>query len=300
MEKLYEYILNGIKSSRKFYDSRTKGSFENYLTSLQASVRELRNTYRSSYVDVDYSRPAIQAAYLIAYYPHYVEMNLEILRLLSSELSYDREIKACFFGAGPCPELVGLVQLLTERSLKTKRITVNAYDIASDTWTLSREITRKFIVPNLWRGRLTLNSQSLDFNRKKSFFVIQSNLQDCNLFIFQNCLNEIVERSVLLENVEFLINNISRGSFIIFADLLYKQNLIVFEAIGKMVSSRYDFEIFQERTLTITSSLRIPRAIANNLLTGKRGLIPRSKTNFMFLALRKSKKIRDNYDDIPF
>ncbi|MBE9114824.1 hypothetical protein IQ249_02835 [Lusitaniella coriacea LEGE 07157] len=195
---------------------------------------------------------------------------------------------------------MGLAQLLTERSLKTKRVTVNAYDIASDTWTLSREITRKSIVPNLWQGRLTLNSQSLDFNRRKSFFIIQPNLQDCNLFVFQNCLNEIVERSVLLENVEFLINNISRGSFIIFADLLYKQNSIVFEAIGKMVNSRYDFEIFQERTLTITSSLRIPRAIAENLLTGKRGLIPRSKTNFMFLALRKGKKIRDNYDDIPF
>lgn len=300
MKRLYEYILNGIKSSRKFYDARRKGSFENYLISLQASVRELRRSYWSSSVTVDYSRPAIQAAYLIAYYPHYVEMSLEILRLLSSELSYNREVKTCFFGAGPCPEVTSLAQFLVERSPNTKKITANVYDIASDTWTLSREITRKFIVPNLWQGKVTLNSQHLDFNQKKSFGIIQPCLESYNLFVFQNCLNEIVERTVILENIEFLLDNVPSGSFVIFADLLYTQNFIMFEAIGKMVNTRSDLEMCQQRTLRITPSLTIPRVLAKNLLTGKHGLIPRSRINFMFLALRKGRRIRDNYDDLPF
>ncbi|WP_264321505.1 hypothetical protein [Zarconia navalis] len=267
---------------------------------MQTSVRELRKSYWSNFVVVDYARPSIQASYLITYYPHYAQMTLEILRLLWSEFSCDREVKACFFGAGPCPELVGLTQFLGDRSPKTRTLIANIYDIAAQRWTPSRLITQNYIIPKSWRGKLFLNSEKLDFGQKSAFENIQSIVQSQKLFVFQNCFNEIIDRSILLENINFLFDNASTDSFIIIADLLYPHNLIIFEEIDEMVDVREEIEVLQAGTLRVTSSLPIPQILKNNLLTGEDGLIPRSRINFRFLALRKGDRISHNYDDIPF
>jgi len=147
MEQIYEYILDGLRNSREFQDTESEDTFENYLISLQSPVRKLRESYRTNHVVVDYSKAITQAAYLIAYYPHYAEMTLEVLRLLSSDLRFGQEVKACFFGAGPCPEVVGVVQFLVEHSPQTRKLIANIYDIASDTWDLAREVTDKNVVP---------------------------------------------------------------------------------------------------------------------------------------------------------
>jgi hypothetical protein len=146
MEGLYEYILNGLRSSGEFYDA-SQDTFETYLTSLQPAARDLRRSYGSNYIVIDYSSPATQAAYLIAYFPQYAEMTLEILRLLSSELSFDQEAKVCFFGAGPCPEVIDFVQFLVEHFPKTSSLSADIYDIASEKWKMSREITEEYIIP---------------------------------------------------------------------------------------------------------------------------------------------------------
>jgi hypothetical protein len=79
MEKLYEYILEGLKNLPDFYNPNLHQTFESYLKSLQNAAKYLWKSYRSNTVKVDYSDPQVQAAYLIRYYPHYVQMTLEIL-----------------------------------------------------------------------------------------------------------------------------------------------------------------------------------------------------------------------------
>lgn len=300
MKRLYEYILNGLKKSGDFYNADLQDTFENYLISLQSSVRELRRSYRTSCVVMDYSKPATQAAYLIAYYPHYAEMTLEILRLLSSELSFPQEAKACFFGAGPCPEVVGLVQFLVERSQKTIRLIANVYDIAFDKWAFTRRITDRYIIPELWQGQGILSSNRLDLCLENSFQSIKSIIESCTLFIFQNCLNEVSKTPVVQKNIEFLLNNAPLESIVVIADLIYDQNLNVVEDLKRKIESRNDFEILQEGSLRVTSSLPIPKTIRTNLLTGEDGLIPRSRINFVFLALRKGEQLSSDFDDIPF
>jgi hypothetical protein len=300
MKRIYEYILNGLRNSREFYDLSLQGTFEDYLLSLQTSVKELRKSYRTDLVSVDYSKPDIQAAYLIAYYPHYAEMALEIFRLLSSELDFGQEIEACFFGAGPCPEAVGLVQFLVEQSSKTRKLMVNVYDIASETWTSTRRVTETFVIPKLWQGQFSISSRNLDFCVEKSFEPIKSTIKTCKLFVFQNCLNEIANTPLIQENIKFLFDSAPLGSMFIIADLLYDQNFGIVEEIKRRVEARNDFEILQEGNLMVTSSLPIPQTIKVNVLTGEDGLIPRSKIRFMFLALRKDEQVSNYFDIIPF
>lgn len=300
MEGLYESILDGLRESGEFYNARAQGSFENYLASLQSSVRELRKSYRTGCVVIDYSRATTQAAYLIAYYPHYVEMTLEILRLLSSDLRFTQEVKACFFGAGPCPEVAGLAQFLVERLPRARKLTANVYDIASNTWALTRKITSKYVIPRLWQGQVALNSSSLDLCAAKSFQKLRENLETSNLFVFQNCLNELNNTPSIQENINFLFDIVPLGSTVIIADLLYDQNLDIVEEIREKIDKRNNFEVLSEGTLKVASSLPIPRIIRANLLTGEDGLIPRSKINFLFLAIRKDHQASNRFDNIPF
>lgn len=298
MEKLYEAILDGLKLSTEFYQKQ--GSFEDYLVSLQYFVTELRQAYRNSRIKVDYSCQEMQAAYLIAYYPHYVEMTLAILRLLSSDLKFNQTVKACFFGAGPCPEVVGLVQFLAERFLETKQLIANVYDIASNTWTPSRNITRQYVIPQLWQGQVELNSNSLDLCAKQSLQNFGASLKDAHVFVFQNCLNELSDPLVARENFKFLLDTIPQGSTIIIADLQYDQNRNIIQSIKEEINGRNDFEFLNERNLTFRSSLPIPQLISDNLLTGCDWLIPRSRVSFLFLAARKDNQASNYFDDIPF
>jgi len=97
MQKLYEAILKGLQESGRFYNARRQGHFESYLASLQSFVKILRKAYRNNKVAVDYSRTEMQAAYLIAYYPHYVEMTLKILKLLSSYSNFKQVCNIRFY-----------------------------------------------------------------------------------------------------------------------------------------------------------------------------------------------------------
>ena len=193
MERLYDYILEGIEKSGNFYKGNATGTFEAYLQALQPYVKDLRQGYKGSCVKVDYSHQSVQAAYLIAYYPQYVEMTLAILKSISSELKFGNEVQACFFGAGPCPEVAALVQFLAEHSSNTTKLNANIYDIASDTWTISREVTTNHILPKLWNGTVKLHANKFDLCSKNCFLAIEESIKNSHIFIFQNCLNELYE-----------------------------------------------------------------------------------------------------------
>ena len=303
MEKLYEYILEGLKNSPDFYNPNLHQTFESYLKSLQNAAKYLWKSYRSNTVKVDYSDPQVQAAYLIRYYPHYVQVTLEILRLSPEIFTFPEQINACFFGACPCPEVAGLTQFLTEHSQQTKSIIVQIYDIASEQWKLSPEVTKNFVVPKLWKGDISGVVRKLDLCSPNTFDPITEVISNCHLFIFQNCLNEIWNTSTTQENIKSLLDCAPLNSFIIIGDLLaYDQNRIILEDIAKIANQRNDYQIIERGELEIASSLKIPEIVRQNLLTGEDGLIPRYRIRFLFLVIRKGEYSSEDLldDDIPY
>lgn len=71
---MYSNILAAIQHIEKIDNP------EQYLQSLQPYVRQLRNSYCSSTVTVNYSDFNTQAAYLLAYYPQYAEMTYRYIK----------------------------------------------------------------------------------------------------------------------------------------------------------------------------------------------------------------------------
>ncbi|MBE9161801.1 hypothetical protein [Tychonema sp. LEGE 06208] len=291
---LYNCILEGLEKSLDFYNKNNHGTFESYLQSLQKPAEQLWSSYRSNQVKVSYSEPSIQAVYLIRYYPHYVYVNFQVLEIIHSQNLFqnfiNETLEVCLFGAGPCPEIVGLSKFLSDKYQNIKKLTVNVYDIASDEWTLSRNITQKFVIPKYWSGDLQLNSNYLNLCEFNSLHSIKGTIKKSQIFIFQNCLNEIYNISTVQTNLNFLLNEIPLGSVIIIIDLNYRQNVSIIEQLKQQVSNRDDFEIYAPalEDIKIQPCPNLPQIIKQNLLTGKGKLVPRSKDiDCVFISLHK-------------
>lgn len=291
---LYNCILEGLENSIDFYNKNNHGTFESYLQSLQKPAEQLWYSYRSNQVKVSYSEPSIQAVYLMRYYPHYAYMNFQILEIIHGQNPFknliNETLEVCLFGAGPCPEIVGLSKFLSDNYQNIKKLTVNVYDIAADEWTLSRNITEKFIIPEYWSGDLQLNSNYLDLCESNSLHSIKTTIKKSQIFIFQNCLNEIYNISTVQTNLNFLLNEIPVGSVIIIIDLNYRQNVSIIDRLKEQVSNRDDFEVYSPpiEEIKIQSCPNLPQIIKQNLLTGKDMLVPRSKDiDCLFISLQK-------------
>jgi hypothetical protein len=172
-----------------------------------------------------------------------------------------------------------------------KKLVVNVYDIAGAQWSLSREITEKFIVPEYWSGDLTVNSNYLDLCEVNSLNSIKNSIKISKLFIFQNCLNEIYNVSTVQFNLNFLLNEITVGGAVVIIDLYnYRQNVTIVDELEKQVKSRGDFEIYCPPidTFNIKACQKLPQIIKKHLLTSKGRLVPRSKDiQCLFISLHK-------------
>ena len=101
------------------------GEQQGWLKQRRPHICRLRDAYRRRR-PVDYNDPDLQEAYLLAYYPHYIELLFEVLASLENDcqaqLNRNEDLHACFFGAGPAPELVGLAAYCDEHCESVKTI----------------------------------------------------------------------------------------------------------------------------------------------------------------------------------
>ncbi|MEA5509859.1 hypothetical protein VB715_08795 [Crocosphaera sp. UHCC 0190] len=303
---LYDYIIEGLQNSGNFYDQNVHRTFEYYLQSLQEPAKKLWKSYRFDRVKVEYSDSSIQAAYLIRYYPHYAYMTLQIFNILHNQNVLgnlmDTVLQICFFGAGPCPEIVGLAKLLSIYYQGVKKLVANVYDIASDEWSLSRAVTEKFVIPQIWQGQLEFHSDQLDLCKSNCLYALNKKISESKIFIFQNCLNEIYNLSTVQDNFNFLINQVPSGSLIVIADLCnYQQNATIVDKLENQVINRHDFEIYRPGIISIQAYPLLPPIIEKNLLIGQDCLIARKRDiECLFISLHKTNPNYYQIAPIPF
>lgn len=301
---MYSYILDGLVRHNQI------NNVELYLQSLQNYVKKLRQSYQANQVRVDYSDSNIQAAYLLAYYPQYTEMTYKVLCDLNHNYLYScfvgsRDLQACFFCAGPAPETVAWVKYLSSNYSPAKYAVAHTYDIAANTWSQSREITKN-IVAKLCPGmEFMLNGYSLNLCQKNALSSIRDVIQTSHLFFVQNCLNEFVYNpDVLIKNLDFLITEMPVNSILIIADLNYKCVINLMAQIELYVSNSNRAKIIRSYTageIHLHSSLIVPSFIRNNLFTGADGLIAKSNVYFKYLAIQKLPvAAKLSYADVPF
>jgi hypothetical protein len=286
LNKLYDLILEGLYSS---YQIKSEDAKKAFLDSLKPYVTELRTNFKNKQIKVDYRDKNVQAAYLIAYYPSYVEMTYEVLNRHGIKVlpSKNRILNVCLFGAGASPEAIALLNFINQNSLDIDEVNIYAYDIFASTWNFSLDLARKFIVPHFWQSRkFQLTSLNLDLCEHGVFERISTQIKNSNLFIFQNCLNELNDENIAIKNIKYLAKNINQGSRLIIADLFghpaVKRIKPKIEQNLQDLSDLKFFEANNQHEIRLTISL--PLILKQNLLSGTDGLIPRSVVKFTFIS----------------
>jgi hypothetical protein len=302
---MYSDILAAIQ------DVEQISSLEPYLQSLQPYVRQLRQSYRSRTVTVDYSDFNIQAAYLLAYYPQYAEMTYRcvagLTELVRNWLTTRSHLQACFFGGGPAPEVIAVAcHLQHEQKIRAVSLSACVYDIADSTWAKSREITKRLVrelAPNV---QLALTGHQIDLCQRNVLFSIQAKIQSSQLFVIQNCLNEFAAApQIFVENIVLLLEWMPTNSVLVLADL---NNYVVVQYLMKQVEAQVGAHTCStvvrscsEGNCSFRSKIQLTPLITQHLLTGENDLIPRRNINFNYLIVQKQTlAMAANLLDIPF
>lgn len=305
MKDLYQFILNDLRVLSKTQNNEK--DFIQYLQSLQKEVKNLRQSYRTSSVFVDYSRAEVQAAYLITYYPQYAEMTRHILERVNTFhhnlfLFEQKQLKVCLFGAGAAPEAIGLVSFLSEYYPKIQSLDITVYDIFSDTWKIGQNITKN-IIPQLWQGQFSFSTEQIDFCQRGSFRSLENAIANSQIFIFQNCLNELNDFDTFNLNIRYLLSRMPSDSLLVMADLRIYSKIEQFQSQVKQLIQELDFDsqilcLRHLETLDFTTEITLPAIILQNLLTGSDGLIPRKNIKCNFLSIYKTYQYERIYQQL--
>ena len=154
LDNIYNWILAGIKDLSNSQNNEV--ALAEYLQSLQPYVKALRQGYKQNCVNADYSEVAMQMAYLITYYPHYVVMTRNILERIDplnmqAIFSNYAHLSVCIFGSGPAPEAAGLISFIANRYPNVRSLVVRTFDIAADTWKVSQDIAKSQVIYIVWQ-----------------------------------------------------------------------------------------------------------------------------------------------------
>ncbi|MBD1944702.1 hypothetical protein H6F78_01835 [Coleofasciculus sp. FACHB-64] len=297
---MYDLILEELYRSKGITDENEK---LNYLRQLQPYVRNLRSSYTTAgqQVTASYLDHNPQAAYLIAYYPHYYQIVYSLLKDLAARkvvLPFNStEVQACFFGAGPAPEILGWLAYMRDKFSGVQNAIANTFDIAANDWEFSRNITKN-IVPKGWKPprKFQLNSENknLDLIDSNCMEPITDVINKTHLFVMQNCMNEFTtNKTEIINNIIYLIEEMPSGSILAIADLInYPQVNILMDSIENRITCQGLATLVrrrQEGVIEFRSKQadNLPEMIRNNLLTGEDGLKPKEKVRFQYLAVQK-------------
>ena len=288
---MYSDILAAIQNIEQI------DCLEPYLQSLQPYVRQLRQSYCSSTVTVDYSDFNVQAAYLLAYYPQYAEMTYRCVNSLATTirawLTTRSQLQACFFGGGPAPEVFAFASHLQhEQQIRSVSLTARVYDIAAITWAKSRDVTKRLVHEFTPDVRLILTGHRVDLCQRDALFSIRAEIQNSQLFVVQNCLNEFAAApQVFIENMALLLDWMPAGSALVLADL-HKYGMVQYlmEQVEALVQSGTGSSVVRscsDGSCFLRSEIELTPLITECLLTGENGLIPRRKINYNYLVVQK-------------
>ena len=271
-------------------DNDSEELFRDSLRQTQNYVRELRQAFKHCPSEADYSKDCIRAAYLLGYYPYYIEPIYHVLKKLPDDsvqaaFNYSK-VRACFLGGGAGPEILGWIAFLQERCANIEIATAYIFDIHAHGWRTGQEITRYHLSTHYWDKELILVPYECDMLAEQ---VLDSPWGEraitiSNLFVMQNSLNEYIgNEATFLENFLSLFQMISPGSIFVLIDLNFLQIKNLMQSIEIAITEHElgDAIVHVEDQYTnIESNIALPDILQEELFTSADGLIPKKHTRF--------------------
>lgn len=288
---IYDAIVNGFK--KRIPSSQ---GIEAFLQSLQSSVKSLRIAYRNNPVYVPYEKTDIQAAYLATYLPHYYQLIYKIfIEEVPDIFKGKKEVYLNFIGGGPGSEAYGAIKYILNNCTDVEIIHVTILDINASTWGYSHSIVSENLVETVNNGNTQIHWKSIPFDLTSADNISKSKpiIEKSDLLVIQNCLNEIakVDLPSLKTNTKTLFGLLPGDAYLLMSDMTSVARPIM------KVLEEYLVDAFSPKFLrsTLSSGSRSlisvhhrPSAIiAQNLLVGTDGLIPRKNISYDYSILSK-------------
>ena len=258
-------------------------------SAMQAHVKRIRTLYRQPVGrQIPYDDAYFRAAYLIAYFPYYIEPvyhAMKAARLPDGFFSRD-SLKVALFGGGPCPELLGLAAFLKERAPRLARVEATVFD-RQPAWRMVQQELVSEMLPEYCSPKTTF---TLDSRPCDVVECLQRpctcGVADMDLIIAQNFLTEIYtdrERAVL--TFERLITG-TRCRYLVFVENNFH---MVREMMDDFAARLHDKRLTTTRATAayVCSSpgFTLPEVLRQHLFTGEDGLIAKSCVKFHHLVL---------------
>ncbi len=289
---MYEALLPIVKDSY----GQNSACLPSFLTGLQSAVKNLRQSYQTHHVQVDYGQPHIQAAYLLAYYPYYVQQTYHSLTLAAQHSGFANlinrgHLQALLLGSGPMPEAAALALYRQQLPLASSLKAIS-YDFNVSQWQSARRVTAQ-LMTNL-APNITYDDEGhpLNLAQFNALAAAKGDIQGSQLIVIQNCLNEIYRANfgAFKDNMHFLMANMAPGSALLLSDLKYSQTtrcLRLLKTLAQEVPSMTTIYDHGDRHLGLDNAFPLQLIIRRHLMTGEDGLMSRRWINQFSLCLLK-------------
>ena len=235
-----------------------------------------------------YDNADFRAAYLLAYFPYYIEPVYHVLEAakLPDTFFASGSLKAAFLGGGPCPEVLGLAAYLRWRAPRLSSVDATVFDRQSGWSSIQQELVPS-MVASYKSGETTfnLNSRSCD--------VVECLARECtcgvanmDIIIAQNFLTEVyLDRTRAIETFERLIQR-SKCRYLVLIDNNYDQ---VKDLMNALSFHLHDRGLTKSRSIAETKSImpnfRLPQVMQQQLFIGGESLQPKYKVHFHHMVL---------------
>ncbi len=212
---MFEQLLEGIFAQREL---TTEQDQARYLGDLRPVGKCLWNSYQTPNVTVNYASVDIQNAYLLRYFPFYTKLVPCVLSKSGVQLPKVELLQPIFFGCGPAPELVGLLEHLKENCPNTEMVSATFADLAIDTWQHSISISIERVVSRIWDAELC-DYQYKQVDIADANLLQKIKVETCHLAVFQNCFNEVSDKSEsVIVNIQKICQKMPAGAVILLID----------------------------------------------------------------------------------
>lgn len=265
---------------------------------IRNAVKSLRASYAKSFCDTDYSDKEIRKAYMISYYPYYIEPARYVMSNFVVPARYDLQLQLNFFACGPCPELYGALLALHDKAC-ANRLSVKTYD-AKFEWIyhqrmMTADLCKEILPIENWTFRENFFvGDSTDFYRTIIPF------DPRKIFFLQNYLSHMPDTPEAVEKFLKWFLVLSRVHMLdipifVFIDLNYNSTATVFRRLTdeSFLEANHLYKIAAHipddgEPLTIrhgdtTQSLR--DNIFTDTFESGGGLVQKKRTNFYYVFL---------------
>ncbi|WP_338442543.1 hypothetical protein VZG28_06305 [Synechococcus elongatus IITB4] len=268
-----------------------------FLQQLKPALRSLRNRYDVDQPQVAYDAPSNQAAYLLAYYPHYVRQTDRVLREAAAahpgfaSILQQPTLNATLIGSGPLPEGLGLLQAC--RVLGNMPVVkAISMDINAAAWSPARRITRQVIKD--WMQRLAGYSKHSPLEVREQVFDLadaqpltpeqQRSFGRQDLVIIQNCCNEVKHQPALFAKLQQILASLPCGSAFVISDFQYGATNAAIQSLlnSDVVKQHYHVLHCPQRKIPAVTA---PSVLQQHLFERSNGLWARRVVKYRALCL---------------